>query len=301
MGGLFAEALRAARLDFFRHIVDNMEYHEIGVCSMELSKQEEPKAAAPAIMADGPCPPLADRTDGELDKARVKNYDQFKELYRAGDYDKAVTLYEEDRDSRLPFDEYGRLSDFPDVALALGWMYEHGFGHSYRDLKEEAFDYYNDVAKSGNRDAMAGMVRLVAQGYVGYVRPDGITGAFRKALEYAEQLGTEEAKALIPVLEQKLAGAQEREAAKEKKERMLRLAAPGMDAYGRHEYEYAAKLLTKLAEQGYPLAQLYCGLAHYKKWNTDRAEAQKWLERAAAQTEDEDVQEGAKKFLEKYF
>lgn len=133
------------------------------------------------------------------DLSPEEKYRKGMELFRAGDYDGAYALL------RRVCRAWTRISnDYPDGFAAMGWMYEHGCG------VEEAQDdrahlHYKIAAQNGDRNGMAGFVRLTAKATSPSLKDCEV------ALNYVKQLGTSEAKSAVPSLEQKLAEAQLRE------------------------------------------------------------------------------------------
>lgn len=133
------------------------------------------------------------------DLSPEEKYRKGMELFRAGDYDGAYALLR-----RVCRAIGANKNDYPDGQAAMGWMYEHGCG------AEEAKDgmahrHYEIAAQSGDKDGMAGVVRLTAKATSPSLKD------CEAALNYAKQLGTSEAKSAVSALEQKLTEAQLRE------------------------------------------------------------------------------------------
>lgn len=135
--------------------------------------------------------PSAPKPGDEL--SPEEQYQKGMELFRAGVYDGAYALLR-----RVCRAIGANKNDYPDGQAAMGWMYEHGCG------VEEAKDgmahrHYEIAARNGDKDGMAGFVRLTAKATSPSLKD------CEAALDYAKQLGTSEAKKAVPALEQKLA------------------------------------------------------------------------------------------------
>lgn len=237
-----------------------------------------PPAPEPAPVpqpAPSPAPASAPQSGGAL--TPEEQHAKGMELFRAGDYKGAYDLL------RQVCRAIGSERDnYPDGQAAMGWMYEHGCGVDEANASL-ARRRYQIAARNGNRDGMAGMVRLAAN-----EEQPGVSQC-ETALDYAKQLGTDEAKRLLPVLEQKLAEAQKREAAEmaqmQQTEELEQLFSEGVAAYNGKDYARALSLLEKAAQQGVAEAQFNCGMMYRDGEGTaaDKAKALYWYEKAAQQ------------------
>ncbi|MGN0478030.1 MAG: tetratricopeptide repeat protein [Hominenteromicrobium sp.] len=129
------------------------------------------------------------------DLSPEERYQKGMELFRAGDYDGTYALLR-----RVCRAIGANKNDYPDGQAAMGWMYEHGCGV---EVAEDgmAHRHYEIAARNGDKDGMAGFVRLTAK-----MEMPGVSEC-QTALDYAKQLGTSEAKKAVSTLEQKLAEA----------------------------------------------------------------------------------------------
>lgn len=131
-----------------------------------------------------------------------ERYTKGMALFQAGDYDGAFPLLK-----RACSLIGSRKDKYPDGQAAMGWMYENGQGTETKGSM--AYTHYKIAARNGNKDGMAGMVRLTAKKDVPSI------DECQRALDYIKQLGTEEAKSLLSTVEQKLTEVQKREELKE--------------------------------------------------------------------------------------
>ena len=143
-----------------------------------------------------PKPEPAQKSGEEL--SPEEKYQKGMELFRAGKYDEALPLLR----SVCRLLGTGK-NKYPDGQAAIGRMYEQGWGAEADD--GQALWRYRIAAGSGDRDGMAGFVRLTARAEAPSLKD------CEAALDYVKQLGTAEAKAAVPALEKKLAEAQLRE------------------------------------------------------------------------------------------
>ena len=227
-----------------------------------LEKEENQKKASDA------------QTDEEL--TSEEKYARGMELFRAGDYEGAFSMLR--KVCRAIGAQKGK---YPDGQAAMGWMYEHRQGVEAKDGMAQM--HYRIAARNGDRDGMAGVVRLTAK-----AESPGVSEC-ETALKYVNQLGTEEAKAFLNALEQKMAEAQKREAEeterKQREEELERTFDEGVKAYREKDYARAFYCFEKAAEQGSDAAQYNCGLLYEHGEGTaeDKAKALMWYEKAAEQ------------------
>lgn len=154
--------------------------------------QSEPKPQPESQPTQPPADePAKEPTEEEL-------YQKGMELFRAGNYEGAYDLL------RRVCRAFGtQKNKYPDGQAAMGWMYEHGCGTEAKDIS--AHIHYRIAARNGNKDGMAGIVRMTVEKELPSAEE------CETALEYVKQLDTIEAKAAIPALEKKLAVAKLRE------------------------------------------------------------------------------------------
>lgn len=205
-----------------------------------------------------------------------EQYTKGMELFKAGDYDGAYDMLR-----RVCRAIGAKKDDYPSGQAAMGWMYENGRGTEQKDSM--AHRHYKIAARNGNKDGMAGMVRLTIK-----MEEPGVSDC-QTALDYIKQLGTDEAKSLLSTAEQKLTEAQKRETAeterKQYEEELKQIFGEGVAAYKVKDYEKALSLFEKTAEQGLVTAQFNCGIMYNNGEGTakDEAKALMWFERAAGQ------------------
>lgn len=203
---------------------------------------------------------VADPAEKPVDELTLEErYEKGMIQFRAGKYDEAFPLLKR----ACPMIVMKMMKNkHPEEQAALAWMYENGHGTEAK--ASAAYVHYRNAARCGNVDGMKGVVRLTAQ------KDDASVDNCQTALEYARQLG-DEAVALIPVLERKLADAQRRETAqaeqKKREQEQEQQFADAMTAYKAGEacffsddslnypknaliwYEKAAKAGNKEAEK----------------------------------------------------
>ncbi len=240
-------------------------------------KAEPPKPApvqAPAKPAPAPTAQAEPQPGDDL--TPEERYTKGMELFKAGDYDGAYALLH--RVCRML--GAGKYT-YPDGQVAMGWMYEHGRGVEAKD--SVAHRHYELAAKSGDRDGIAGVVRMTAKAESPSV------SACQTALEYIKQLGTEETKSLLSTVEQKLSEAQKRENAEAeqnlREEDLQQIFGEGVTAYASNDFVRALALFEKAARQGSEHAQFNCAVMYSGGLGTavDNAKALMWLEKAARQ------------------
>lgn len=217
---------------------------------------------------------LMSRPNDEL--TREERYLKGMELFRTKRYPEALELFE----YVCPIFGMNK-GKYPDAQVAMGWIYEHG--SVGREDPRSAYWHYRIAAENDNRDGMMAFVRMTANCLE--ARP--LLPDCEAALKYAEQLGGDEIKTLMPALKQRLQDAQAREsyvvARKQEEEKWKQIAKEGIAAFEAEDYVKALPLLKNAAEHGNAEAQFHYGLL-YRDGNEvemDLAKALYWVEKAA--------------------